>query len=237
MIDALVIRFDAPLISFGGSAVDNLRVTRTFPGRAMLTGLLANALGWTHGEADRLGTLQERLRYAVRCDREGRRLIDYQTVDLGQDFLDAGWTTRGAVEGREGGPASKGTHIRYRHYLADAVFTVALTLAPPGSAPALDEIAAALHEPARPLFIGRKTCLPSVPLLIGRRDAATLLAALREVEPSPRTAGNRRLTAWWPADEDTGLPNSRLVPITDDRDWANQIHAGRRWIHEGEIDV
>src|SRR5437762_157802 len=118
MIELLLLRFDAPLLSFGGVAVDNQGVTRRFPGRAMLTGLVANALGYTHGQSERLQSLQERLRYAARCDRPGQTFVDYQTVDLSQPFLEQGWTTRGTAEGREGGSARKGTHIRYRHYIA-----------------------------------------------------------------------------------------------------------------------
>ena len=41
---ALVLRFDAPLMSFGGVMVDQHGVIDRFPGTAMLTGLLANAL-------------------------------------------------------------------------------------------------------------------------------------------------------------------------------------------------
>jgi CRISPR system Cascade subunit CasD len=236
MIDALLLRLDAPLISFGGVAIDNIGVTQRFPGRAMLTGLLANALGWAHADADNLQPLQARIRYAARCDRAGRAIVDYQTVDLGQDFLKEGWTTRGAVEGRGGDPKNReGTHIRYRHYLADAVYTLALSLAPVHDSPTLDEVEAALREPARPLFIGRKCCLPSVPLLLGRTSAETLLRALEAQPRAERADATGPLSAWWPADEDTDRPG-RLIPITDDRDWTNQIHVGRRWMHEGTIN-
>lgn len=236
MIDIILLRFDAPLIAFGGVAIDAIGVTRRFPGRATLAGLLANALGYTHRDAELLEELQRRVRYAVRCDRPGSEIVDYHTVDLGQDFLRQGWTTRGFVEGREGGPAKEGTHIRYRHYLADAVYTIALTLASIDRSPNLNEVEGALREPARPLFIGRKCCLPSVPLLLRRTSADTLLRAL-EAEPCARRAQPTvALSAWWPADEDIDRPGARLIPITDDRDWTNQVHVGRRWMHEGTID-
>ncbi|MFI5394778.1 MAG: type I-E CRISPR-associated protein Cas5/CasD [Candidatus Binatia bacterium] len=236
MIDALVLRFDAPLLSFGGVAIDSLGVTRWFPGRAMLAGLLGNALGYTHGNADKLQALQARIRYAARCERPGREIVDYQTVDLGQEFLKQGWTTRGTIEGREGGTAKEGTHIRYRHYLADAVYVVALTLTRVDDSPTLDEVGAALREPARPLFIGRKSCLPAAPLLVGRTRTETLLQTLEIVPRGPRANTSGPLSAWWPADEDTERPGARLIPVTDDRDWTNQIHVGRRWMHEGTIN-
>jgi CRISPR system Cascade subunit CasD len=236
MTEVLLLRFDAPLLCFGGVVVDNLGVTWRMPGRAMLSGLVSNALGYHHSETDKLELLQRRLRYAARCDRAGREIVDFQTVDLSQPFLSEGWTTRGAPEGREGGTASEGTHIRFRHYLADALYTVALALVPADETPTIDQVETALQLPRRPLFIGRKCCLPSGPILVGRCRGNTLLEALRAV-PRLHRGDEGRLPARWPADEDAEVPGSRLVPITDDRDWTNQIHVGRRWVHEGWIDV
>jgi len=240
MIDVLLLRFDAPLMAFGGVAIDNLGVTRRFPGRATLTGLLGNALGYLHREADKLDALQRRLRYAARCDRTGREIVDYQTVDLNPEtspFMEEGWTTSGVPEGRGGGKeAREGTHIRYRHYLADALYTVAVTLRPAEDTPTLDDLYTVLREPARPLFIGRKCCLPAAPLLLGRAQAETLLPALEAVPRPPRAEAAGPLSAWWPGDEDTDRASARLIPITDDRDWTNQIHVGRRWMHEGTIN-
>jgi CRISPR system Cascade subunit CasD len=239
MPEILILRFDAPLMSFGGVTVDEQGVTRLFPGRAMLTGLLANALGYDHSEWAPLQALQARLRYAARCDRAGEIIVDYQTVDLGQTFMRVGWTNRGHIEERGGGTAATGTHIRYRRFLADAIYTLSLTLADSTQTPILKDLEAALREPSRPLFIGRKPCLPSAPLLAGRMQAATLLQALEgyPAVATSRESLGRPLNAWWPGDEDTGRPEARLIPVTDDRDWRNQIHVGRRWIYEGTIHV
>src|SRR5881397_2751374 len=99
MTEALLLRFDAPLLCFGGVVVDNLGVTWRMPGRAMLTGLVGNALGYRHFEAEKLDALQRRIRFAARCDRAGREIVDFQTVDLSQAFLFEGWTARGVPEG------------------------------------------------------------------------------------------------------------------------------------------
>ncbi|MBZ0116483.1 MAG: type I-E CRISPR-associated protein Cas5/CasD, partial [Sandaracinaceae bacterium] len=169
MIRVLLLRLDAPLMSFGGTVVDARNVTDDFPARSMITGLCGNALGYDHRDVRELARLQERVRIGARRDREPERIVDFQTVDLGQPFLLEGWTTDGRVEGREGGSAGTGTHIRLRHYLADGVYTVALTLVPADEPPALDDLSRALDEPARPLFIGRKCCLPSE-RLVGRYE-------------------------------------------------------------------
>jgi CRISPR system Cascade subunit CasD len=236
MIPILLLRLEAPLMSFGGVVIDYRGVTRTFPGRAMLTGLIANALGYEHREFARLDALQSRLSYAARADRPGALITDFQTVDLSQPFLSQGWTTRGAPQGREGGPASKGTHIRLRQFLADAVITIALTLNPPGDDPSLAALESALREPARPLYIGRKPCVPSVPVLLDAVEASSLLEVLEHTSLSPGALKDVPMRAWWPAGDGERL-GSRLIPITDERDWANQIHVGRRWIYEGVINV
>jgi CRISPR system Cascade subunit CasD len=238
MIQVLLLRFDAPLMSFGGTAVDQHRETQDFPALSMLTGLLANALGLDHREDALLHSLQTRLRFAARRDRTGQRIVDFQTVDLGQPHLvGTGWTTRGVVEGRAGGSAGEGTHIRLREYHADAVFTVAVALDP--GDPGLDTVEAALREPARPLFLGRKACLPATPILLGRLQATSLLDALRQAPPLRRPArlaagDTPPLAACWPIEEGgTGTP----VPVTDERDWANQVHVGRRVVLTGRLTL
>ena len=104
---------EGPLLAFGGEAVDSRGVIADFPAASMLTGLLANALGWCRIDREALAGLQDRIVYAARIDREGSRLMDFQTAQLGRD--DLGWTTRGAPEGRAGGPATyNAPHIRQR---------------------------------------------------------------------------------------------------------------------------
>lgn len=239
-MDALLLRLDAPLMSFGGTVVDQINPTREFPGRAMLAGLFGNALGYCHGEAAALGALQQRLRWAAREDQRGRPFMDYQTVNLAADFMQEGWTTRGQPEGRKGG--DNVTTIRNRHYLADAIYLVAVTLVA-GEGPDLDALDRALQRPARPLFIGRKCCIPSTPLRFGRvtverlRDALTHPTAPRIERTQLRrhTKPEVRVRAWWPVDEGTEI--GRTVAFTDDMDWENQIHVGRRYVQEAWVDL
>jgi CRISPR system Cascade subunit CasD len=237
--ETLLLRLDAPLMSFGGVVVDERGVSEEFPTRSMLTGLLANALGYDHRDAGPLQRLQDRLRHAARRDRPGRLLVDFQTVDLSQPFLLEGWTTRGAAVRRGGGSAGMGTHIRRRHYRADAVFTVALLLEPEAEEPDLARCAAALAEPERPLFLGRKPCIPSLPLVLGTVRAASLHAALRRASFSERAEEGGPWAAWWPEAGEPAPPagEGRLIPLYDERDWTNQIHTGRRFLWEGRIDA
>lgn len=248
MLRALLLRFDAPLVSFGGPMVDKRGVTQAFPALSMLAGLLGNALGYDHRDAEKLTALQRRLRYAVRRDREGTRLRDYQTADLSQGFLlakNVAWTTRGYVIDRAGGSASEGTTERLRDYWADSVTTVAVSLPDGVGGPDLDDVGRALDSPERPIFLGRKCCIPAGRLLVSPTpiECDTVGAALVALPRMPyrRGEGKRRaLRAWWPA-EDPMPPGveeekTRIVAVTDTRDWMNQIHGGRRLLREGLID-
>lgn len=231
----LLIHLEGPLMSFGGTVVDQFHPTHDWPLRSQITGLLANALGYEHHQHEALSHLQSRLRMAVREDRRGRPLRDYQTVDLGQEHLVArGWTTRGVREDRGKGSATTGTHIRYRHYLANAAYTVAIRLEPANEDPDLGHVADALAHPARPLFIGRKSCVPSAPLVLptersGSRSASfsshdnEVDALLADVPPTAE-----RL---WHQDPMRGAHHETLER-TESRDWLAQMHTGREhwWV-------
>ena len=248
----LILRLEAPLMAFGGETIDNYGVIRRFPSASMLTGLLANALGWRRTQAQDHQELQKRLIFAARIDREpagGVSLTDYQTVQLG-DSVDlfvqgggwvVGWTTRGTPDRRAGalGTAGSGsfTHQRWRDYFADMRVTVALRLKPADSFPTLDDLAESLQHPARPLFIGRKPCLPSEPLFVGFKDESTALAALMSSEPEEGSDGTSTLKATWPQGEGAdGVRETRVFMLTDERNWISGLHGGGRWVCEGEVE-
>ncbi len=92
----LLLRLEGPLMAFGGETIDNLGVIRDFPAQSMLTGLIANALGWRREDAAEHDRLQARLVFGARLDRLGTRITEYQTARLLQN--DSGWTTHGVPE-------------------------------------------------------------------------------------------------------------------------------------------
>ncbi len=240
---ALILRLDAPLMSFGGVMIDQHGFIERFPGTSLFTGLIGNALGWRHGDFRHLQSLQGRLQYAARWDVAPQRIIDYHTVDLGQPKMrEPGWTTRGEPEHRAGGPDARfGTHIRYRHHWADGLMTIALALNGEGE-PDLETVCTALARPARPLFLGRKACLPARPLLDPEpiREGPDLLAILQSVSRWDRhgrpLADGGRMDACWPAE--LGMPEGargEIRRVYDLRDWPNQLPAGNRERVEGII--
>lgn len=235
----LLLRLEGPLMAFGGETIDNLGVIRDFPAQSMLTGLIANALGWRREDAAAHDRLQARLVFGARLDRAGTRFTEYQTARLLQH--DSGWTTHGAPEGRELSPSYKVdrwgekslTLQRYRDHHADASVLVALRLEPADEAPSLDTVADALKRPARPLFLGRKPCLPSAPLLAGFIDSADILTALRDAAP---LSSNSRPRVLWPAGEGE-LAGSRCIDLCDERNWTSGVHGGWRPVNEGNLQT
>lgn len=230
----LILRLEGPLMSFGDTAIDEIRPTRRLPGRSLLVGLIGNALGFEHRDVEGLTRLQVRLRFAARLDREGELLVDFQTAELSQH--DPLWTTRGVPAERAGGANSySGPALRYRHYRADSIVTVALTLEPADEAPDLEAVAAALQRPERPLFIGRKGCPPSERLMLDDVTAPSLVAALERVpirrNHPPRDEQLRLIET----EDGEGEPEGRSFALADRRDWRMGFHAGlsrRREVRE-----
>ena len=238
----LILNLESPLMAFGGETIDNYGVIRWFPAASMLTGLLANAQGWRRVERERHQRLQDRLVFAARIDREphgSARLTDFQTAELGA--RDEGWTTQGSPEGRGGGPNTYDSpHLRYRDYFADMRVTVALRLEPEAERPTLDELADALQAPARPLFIGRKPCLPSASLFAGFEEGDSAPDALLI---TPLTAPNEApesIRLMWPASDGPANPAyvriDRLSMLTDQRNWVSGLHGGGRSVYEATVD-
>jgi CRISPR system Cascade subunit CasD len=225
----LLLRLRSPLVAFGGEAIDNLGVIRDFPALSMVTGLIANALGWDRGDASAHDRLQARLRLGTRLEVPGRRLTDFQTAQLAAG--DKGWTTWGRPEERRGGAASYDSpHLRYRDYHADMSALLVLRLEPAEEAPTLQDVAQALDRPQRPLFIGRKPCLPTGRLVAGWVEADTVLQALQRAPVEDGAVSDMRLQ--WPAGEGD-LPGARALDVCDERRWRSGLHGGWRPVLEG----
>ena len=235
----LLLRLHAPLIAFGGETIDNFGVIRDFPALSMITGLFANALGWRREDCEFHDRLQGRLLLGARLNTPIQRLREYQTAQLFEK--DQGWTTYGEPEGRAPSPSysmqddgrKSLTWQRYRDYHADLDVLVALRLSPPEQFPTLDDLAVALDHPARPLFIGRKSCLPSKRLFAGWAEADNVLQAL-QLAPPPDVDRVQYFRMQWP-DGEGKLAGDRLIDLCDERIWTSGVHGGWRPVREGSF--
>ena len=226
--DWLVLRLEAPLMAFGGVAIDQFGPTREFPSASMLTGLFANALGWHWSDRAAHQSLQDRMLFGARSDATPNILTDIQNAQLSKS--DKAWTTSGSPAGRAGA-SYRAPHRRSREYLADHATMVVLRLEPEDSNPALAQLARALDHPVRPLFIGRKPCLPSRRLMNGWVAADSVHDALSALP------GSGSYRAVWPAGEgpESGTDVARILDLPDLRNWNTGWHSGSRNVVEGHI--
>ena len=160
----LLLRLAAPLQSWGTDSKFEIRNTAREPSKSGVIGLLAAALG-RERDAD-LEDLK-RLRFGVRVDQEGELLHDYHIASI-----------------RGYGPPverikqyDKKPFITHRYYLSDAIFLVGLESEDRDFLSMLEN---AIRKPVFSLFLGRRSCPPSMPILIGIRDEDLLTSLQKE---------------------------------------------------------
>ena len=187
---SIVLRLAGPLQSWGSSSRFNHRDTNDRPTKSGVVGLLAAALGRKRREP--IDDLTE-LALAVRIDQAGELLRDFHTLsDLwGRPLLSASVNAKGEQKPNS---SKKSTHVTVRYYLQDAVFVAVLG----GGDEQLELVAEALRHPVFPLALGRRSCVPSGPLLL-RDGAGSLLwpgnaaQVIQEVPWQAADAVRRRL--------------------------------------------
>ena len=146
-MSTLLLRLAAPLQAWGTDSKFEVRRTNREPSKSGVIGLLAAALGLRR-DAD-LSELSA-LRFGVRVDRNGEVIKDFHMAK-----------------------ADKTSYLTYRYYLSDAVFLVGLESEDRNF---LEKIERALRNPCFPLFLGRRSCPPTLPLVLGIREEALEIA-------------------------------------------------------------
>jgi len=162
----LLLRLAGPMQSWGTRSRFTERDTEREPTKSGVVGLLCAALGRPRTEPlDDLVVL----RMGVRVDREGIHSRDFHTT---QGVLKADQRPlqlAGADLERVRARQRKSTNVSNRYFLADAAFLVGLE----GERAFLEGVRRALRSPRWPLFLGRKSFVPSLPVLLpdGLRDS------------------------------------------------------------------
>lgn len=162
----LSLRLEGPLQSWGVDSQYNRRSTGLLPTKSAVAGMCCAALGVERGSEEERQILSEfsKVRMtAIAVPRrvrnrnlDVRRLQDFHTV------LD----TRDAS-----GSIKKYAILTQRQYLTDAGFVVLLS----GDAAFCHRLAEGLRDPVWGIWLGRKTCIPTAPVLVGvfeSREAA-----------------------------------------------------------------
>ena len=150
-MSTLLLKLSAPLQSWGADSHFQRRTTRHEPTKSAILGLIAAAQG--RRRTDDIEDLLQ-IRFGVRIDQPGIVVRDLHSAH------------------RASGASMP--FPSHRYYLSDAVFVVGLE----ADRTLLEGIEDALLYPAFPLFLGRRSCVPSGKLVLGVSDS-DLVEALR----------------------------------------------------------
>ena len=178
-MSTLLLRLAAPLQAWGTASKFERRRTQREPSKSGVIGMLAAALGLRR-DAD-LSELTA-LRFGVRVDREGKVIRDFHTAQAVK-------TEKKAKKEKTEEPEKIG-YVTSRYYLSDAVFLVGLESEDHAL---LEKIETALRAPYFPLFLGRRSCPPTLPLVLGLREK-DLETALREEDNQNQNARSIKRT-------------------------------------------
>ena len=196
----------APLQSWGGPAPGiHERPTETMPSLSGVVGVIANALGRRRSEP--IEDIAAGAELAVRADRPGRLLCDFHTIGTPGRYALAAGT----------GKQKRNPEITNRFYLSDAAFLAVYT--PPPEGLAAPDILYALANPARPLYLGRRSCPPAerVPVSTapGSQTAEEILATAKLLCDPPDTSRPLSDADYYEAaDDDGGASVTALMEMT-----------------------
>lgn len=151
MAELIMLRLDGILQSWGEDAKWDTRPTATMPTKSGIVGMIACAMGLERGNAA-IKELAQKIAVGVRADRSGSILPEFQTVQ-GMPY----------IRTAEGKKRSVNTIVSKRQYLQDASFLVVIET----NANLVREIEHAFAQPVWPVYLGRKSCIPSRPVWEG----------------------------------------------------------------------
>jgi CRISPR system Cascade subunit CasD len=152
-MSTLLLKLSGPLQSWGAESKFTVRQTRHEPSKSGVLGLLAAAQG--RRRTDPIEDLAA-INFGVRIDQPGRLLRDFHTAHNAE---------------------GQAMPLSYRYYLNDAIFLVGLE----ADEAFLQTLVDALREPTFPVYLGRRSCPPSAPLVLDVLDGQDLSNALRSV--------------------------------------------------------
>lgn len=139
MTHFLQLNLVAPLQSWGATSKANNRTTEHHPTKSGIIGLIANAMGITREETETIQGTFKNTKIHVRVDAPGKLLRDYGTVAYNNK-----------------------TKQVNRYYLQNAKFVVLVE----DDEEVLRIFDKALKNPVNPIFLGRKSCVPTIPVYV-----------------------------------------------------------------------
>lgn len=156
-----------PMQSWGVFGKFGERPTLSHPSKSGLIGMLAAASGIDRTDDAWLARAAG-LSLSVRTYHVGPCLLDFHTVGGGYDR--STWAGRRSipVKAEDGKPGT--TALTRREYLQDAAFGIVLS---GDDSSLVEQLAESLRDPVWGVWLGRKSCIPTEPVLVGVSDGMT----------------------------------------------------------------
>ncbi len=218
MTDFLVFQLHAPLASWGAQAVGQERPSEDHPGRSALLGLLAAALGIRRDNESAQQTLRDACLFGIKQIHAGLALRDFHTAQTPPESKKVNYRHTRRDELRE---RKLGTILSFRSYYQDSLHLIGVTSR--HNEYSVTRLQQALQTPVFPLYLGRKSCPPALPLNPCIIEAKNLKTALDRYELADdeqqlvALAKRRRshIRYFWEAGIDSGIPHDYRVPRYD----------------------
>ena len=207
----LFLRFSlaGPLQSWGPPSPWDVKTTYMMPTKSGIVGLISACFGYRRGDP-RIQELFDGLQMAVRADRPGSLIEDYQSIHSNKPYMVSASGTK-----RSSPKAGAATSIVVRkHYIQDARFTVFLS----GREELLRSISKAMKAPVFLMYLGRKTCVPTEPIVPEMIEAKNIYEALRIFTDKDRMEMGDSRYVQVEVDAPAGVKNSLAKRIVMKRD-------------------
>jgi len=233
--NTLFLRLSGPMQAWGTGSRFQLRRTDSYPSKSGVLGLLLCAKGVARQDAPSALPSLTPLLLGVRVDQGGTPAWDYHTAGAHVGMRMA----KGGIK-HEGNKADRPfeTMLSRRQYLWDASFLAALQ----GPSGTIQECAEALDRPVWPVYLGRKCCVPSEPVLAGTGTFDSLTSALSSVPWRPtgaaggRNCGGSTCTLEGFIEHPPGLPAPEDARLVYDVPRAfGYWDYGPRWVVRAEV--
>lgn len=160
----LSLYLDGPMQSWGYMSKFDQRTSLAYPTKSGICGMICAAMGIEKSDTKTLAEIAN-LQMSVYVLAPPRRMKDFHTVGGGFDKNKSLYQKQSIVKKADG--ATGNTVVTKREYLLDAKFAVVLE----GNATLISEIDAALRNPKWGIWLGRKSCVPTVPICQGCHDS------------------------------------------------------------------
>lgn len=222
MTDYLVFHLYGPMASWGETAVGEFRPSSDHPSRSAILGLIAASLGVRREDTETLKRIAASYALAIAVESSGTLLRDYHTTAVppsGKGKNRRHYATR--KDELSGPRDGLSTILSSRDYRCDSKYLVCIWTRTDESPYTLLEIQSALASPRFVPYLGRKSCVLSLPMRPVIVDASDASKALKmelsgSADSLPGLIQNQKIRVFWSRGDVTGIEAKQSVHRRDE---------------------